>query len=243
MTRIVGSFSCGVASAIACHLADPDVIIYCATGAEHPDNQRFFDECQERLFKKEITVLRSDKYKDTWDVWERKHYIAGIKGAPCTGALKREPKNKFLQDGDIQVFGYTADAHDMNRAKKLREIIPDMRTPLIDHGLNKENCLALIKDRFGIEPPTTYAMGLPHANCIPCPKSQSPAYWALIRDLFPDEFERMRKLTHKTGKEGPVKLIKIDGEWATLEDIPVDQPTTNATVPRCDMMCDMIPDD
>lgn len=242
--RIVGNFSCGVASAIACWLAKCDIYLYCDTGAEHPDNKRFFMECQEKLFRQEIIVLKSKKYKDTWDVWERRHYIAGIEGAPCTGLLKREPREAFIQDGDLQVFGYTADLDDMNRAKKLRTAIPDILTPLIDYGINKENCLDLIRNRFGIEPPVTYAQGLPHANCIPCPKATSPAYWALIRKEYPDEFNRMIELTDRVrradGKK--IRLTRIDGERITLEEIPEDYPTVGATVPRCDMMCDLLPE-
>jgi hypothetical protein len=89
--RRVAWFSCGAASAIATKLSQPDVIAYCETGSEHPDNKRFMRDLEE-WFGQEITILQNPKFKDTWDVWEKRRYLAGIAGAPCTGELKVEPR-------------------------------------------------------------------------------------------------------------------------------------------------------
>ena len=42
--RTIGWFSCGAASAIAVKLTGAQPV-YCETGAEHPDNARFFADC------------------------------------------------------------------------------------------------------------------------------------------------------------------------------------------------------
>jgi 3'-phosphoadenosine 5'-phosphosulfate sulfotransferase (PAPS reductase)/FAD synthetase len=89
--RVVCWFSCGAASAVATKLAVEkyaDVkIVYCDTGAEHEDNKRFMADC-EKWFNQKITVLKSEKYADTWDVFEKTKYLVGVGGARCTTELK-----------------------------------------------------------------------------------------------------------------------------------------------------------
>ncbi len=122
--RIVCRFSCGAASAVATKLAlrkyDPDrvVITYSDTGSEHPDNVRFLADCQ-RWFNHEIIILKSEKFNDTWDVWEKERFIVSRQGAPCTGLLKREPTYGFARPTDILVFGYTAE--ETGRADSFRK--------------------------------------------------------------------------------------------------------------------------
>lgn len=175
MPRIVCHFSCGAASAVATKIAlsestdaDDVVAVYAETGAEDSDNIRFLAEC-EKWFSLPVTRLKNPNFTDTWDVWEKKKYIAGIAGAPCTRELKISPRLSFQRPDDIHVFGYTADSNDIHRAEIFRENWPELkiRTPLIERGINKAACLAMILSA-GIAPPRTYAMGFPNANCIPC---------------------------------------------------------------------------
>lgn len=233
MSRRIAWFSSGAASAVAAKLSKPDVIAYCDTGAEDADNMRFLKECEE-WFGQEITVLKSEKYSDTWDVWEKRRYISGIAGAPCTGELKVEPRLAFQRPGDVHIFGYTADGPDVARAEGLAEAWPDLKieTPLIERGLTKAGCLDLIM-RAGIKPPRVYALGFPNANCIPCCKATSPAYWALIRQEFPEQFERFAKLSRELG----VRAARVNGERVFVDEIPEDQETTKPIAPECDFLC------
>ena len=236
--RVVSWFSCGAASAIATKLSQPDVIAYCETGSEHPDNKRFMADC-ERWFSNRITVLQNPKFKDTWEVWEKRQYISGIKGAPCTSELKVAPRIAFQRDDDIHIFGYTADWRDVARAEALTENWPDLTFvfPLIERGLKKEACLAMTEGA-GIKPPLTYALGFPNANCIPCCKATSAAYWALVRKHFPDEFNRMAELCRRTGTDG-VRLARIDNVRIFIDEIPLDWPTTEPLAPDCDFLCSL----
>src|SRR5258708_33293363 len=146
--RTVVWFSCGVASAVAAKLTlckVPDAVLaYCETGAEHPDNERFLADC-ENWCDVRVQRLKSDEYKDTWDVWTRRKYLAGIEGAPCTGELKIGPRLRWQRPDDRHVFGYTADAADRKRAELLRANYPELTviTPLIATGATKKDCLAL----------------------------------------------------------------------------------------------------
>lgn len=232
--RTIVWFSCGAASAVAAKMTSGKnvVLAYCDTGSEHPDNDRFMSEC-EQWIGRPVIRLKGD-YKDTWEVWEKRRYLAGIDGAPCTVALKVEPRLSFQRPDDAHVFGYTADGPDVSRAKRMRETYPELtiKTPLIDAGITKAGCLALL-ERAGIALPPMYAMGFPNNNCIPCVKATSPAYWALIRKRFPEKFERMVKLS----RELDVRLCRINDERRFIDEIPLDHQTTDPIAPDCDFLC------
>lgn len=229
----IGWFSCGAASAVAVKLTDADPV-YCATGSEHPDNERFMKDCANWFGRSSITVLQSPDYKNTWDVWEKTRWLAGIEGARCTVELKVKPRLLYQTPHDIHIFCYTADAADVARAERLRSTYPEMtiETPLIERGLTKAACLDMVQ-RAGIKLPPMYAMGFQNNNCIPCVKATSPAYWALIRKQFPAEFERMAKLS----RELDVRLCRLNDERRFIDEIPLDHPTTNPIQPSCDFLC------
>lgn len=197
LPRIVCRFSCGAASAVATKLAlakyghDRVEITYSDTSSEHPDNKRFMADCV-RWFNKPVTVLRSDKFVDVWDVWEKERFIASRFGAPCTGAMKREPAYAFERATDILVMGYTAE--EAARADRIRKQNFErvIETPLIERGLSKQDCLGLL-ERAGIALPAMYLLGFQNNNCIGCPKG-GRGYWNMIRKHFPAQFDRMAKL-------------------------------------------------
>lgn len=239
MSRVVSWFSCGAASAVATKLIKPDVIAYCDTGSEDADNERFMLDC-EKWFDQPVTRLQNRKYKDTWTLWEKRKYLSGHDGAPCTGELKIQPRLEFQRVDDIHVFGYTADASDVRRAQAMRENWPELNisTPLIDRGITKAACLAMILSA-GIQPPRVYAMGFPNANCIPCVKATSPSYWALVRKEFPVEFHRMAEMSRRFG----ARLTRINDERMFIDEIPADQQVTEAIAPECDFLCHLAEQD
>lgn len=79
----------------------------------------------------------------------------------------------------------------------------------------------------------TLAGGILTGNCIPCVKATSPSYWALVRKHFPAQFERMATLSRMLD----VRLCRINGERAFIDEIPLDHPTTNPIAPSCDFLC------
>jgi hypothetical protein len=209
------------------------VLAYCETGAEHPDNERFLADLV-RWYNRPIERLRSQRYASTWDVWEQRRYLAGIDGALCTVELKIMPRIAWQMPTDIHVFGYTADARDVERADRLRATYFEMeiRTPLIDEGVTKAGCLAIV-ERAGIKLPVMYGLGFHNNNCIPCVKATSPNYWANVRKHFPAEFERMAALARSLD----VRLCRIKDERRFIDEIPDDWPTTDAVAPACDFLC------
>lgn len=248
MTRTLCWFSCGAASAVATKLTLADqhdaIPVYCETGAEHPDNERFLVDC-EAWFGKPVTRIKSTEYADTWEVWEKRRYLSGINGAPCTRELKFVPRLNFQLPSDTHVFGYTADNLDIARAERMLATYPDMkqRHPLIERELTKANVLALIEGA-GIKLPVLYALGFQNNNCIPCVKATSPAYWALVRLRFPAQFARMAALSRELG----VRLVILRREAGKnvrgfIDEIPADQATTNPIAPACDFLCQFAEED
>lgn len=221
--RIVSRFSCGAASAVATKLALKKYghgrvwITYCDPGSEHPDNQRFLADC-ERWFGKPVTVLKSAQYADTWDVWQRRRFIASQDSAPCTGELKREPGFAFEQPTDILVMGYTCEEQKRVDALRKQNFERMIETPLIDAGLTKADCLAII-ERAGIELPAMYRLGFQNNNCIGCPKG-GRGYWNMIRKHFPDKFDRMARLQ----RELDVAFwVEADGARLYLDQLDPDR--------------------
>jgi hypothetical protein len=217
--RIVCWFSCGVASAVATKLAitqygkDKIVIARCIVREEHPDNDRFASDC-EKWFGLPITNLINEKYDGSiYDVFNKKSYISGIGGAPCTMLLKKEVRIKFQLPTDKHVFGYCAEELErFNSFLDANNI--DAVSPLIERGLEHSDCLAIVKDA-GIEIPAMYKLGYQHNNCIGCCKATGQGYWNKIRKDFPMQFIRMAEVSRRLN----VRIIRVDGERMFLDEI------------------------
>jgi hypothetical protein len=249
MTRmIVCWFSAGAASAVAAKMIlaqhrewDAVQIARIYVTNEHPDNDRFAADC-ERWFGRSVLTLRSGRYASAWDVWEKRRFLVGPQGALCTTEMKKAVRWEFEKawQPDMQAFGYTVEERE--RAARFRKQNPDVRlvTPLIDAGLTKADCLAMI-ERAGIALPAMYGLGYQNNNCIGCVKG-GPGYWNKIRGDFPEVFARMAKLERDighavckdtTGERGPV----------FLDELPPDLGRHDETVPDCSLLCALAEDD
>lgn len=229
--RVVIWFSCGVTSAVAVKLAiqkykdiKPIHICYTDPGSEHEDNKRFLKDC-EGWFDHEITILKSEKYKDIWEVFDKTGFLVGSKGARCTTEMKKTLRDKFQKvHSDIQVFGFDLDDEDRaDRAMKFRERNSEvyLEAILLDKDLSKVDCLAIIQNA-GIEIPTMYKLGYANNNCIGCVKGKA-GYWNKIRIDFPEVFERMSQVEQHLGIAINKNFKKPNrGKKLFLKDLPHD---------------------
>lgn len=245
--RIVCQFSCGAASAVATKLAlaqygdTHDVqIVNAFLKEEHEDNRRFAVDC-EKWFGRDITTLRNEKFEGSViQVFRRKQYMKGRYGAPCSSELKRKTLDAWRQPGDIMVFGYTVE--EVDRLDDFRDRDPDrpVLAPLIDAGLSKSDCKAMLQ-RAGISLPIMYLLGYDNANCIGCVKG-GEGYWRAIRQDFPEHFEAICLLQDEIGegswflryRSGPNK-----GERFPLRDLPAGEPRRNEKLPSCSFFCEI----
>jgi hypothetical protein len=235
--RVVCWFSCGDASAVAVAFALKKyagrelVIARIVIPSEHEDNDRFAADCS-RWFGREIVNLASEKYADTWDVWESRRYIAGIAGAPCTTELKKAVRFAFQRVDDVHVFGFTAE--ETARAARFCASNPELYVdfPLIDAGLRKPDCHALVR-AAGIGLPAMYLLGFDNNNCIGCPKGGA-GYWNMIRRHFPDRFDRMAELSRRLG----ARLVRQDGVRVFLDELlPTTGRQKDEPVIECSAFC------
>lgn len=194
--RTIVWFSCGAASAVAAKMTPEAEVIYTDPGAEHPDNQRFLRDC-EKWLDRPIIQLRSKKYADIWDVFQKTRFLVGPYGARCTKELKKHVREDYQEYGDIHVFGFTADEEMRHKRFGVQNKGVLYRSPLIEQGITKARCFEIIKEA-GIELPMMYRLGYRNNNCIGCVKGQS-GYWNKIRRDFPDVFDRMAKVERQLG--------------------------------------------
>jgi hypothetical protein len=248
MSRILAQFSCGAASAVATKLAiaeygDRVVIVNAFIQEEHEDNRRFADDC-ERWFAEPIVNLRDEKFDaSAIKVFETVGYIKGPNGASCTSRIKRGLLRTFEQPGDVLVLGYTAE--EKHRLDDWLDNWPDrpILTPLIDRGLTKEDCKAMVM-RAGIELPFMYRLGYDNANCIGCVKG-GHGYFRAIREDFPEQFERLAQAEDKVfGLHGDNALIlrhrsgPLKGQRFHLRELPAGPAIRNEALPSCGLFCE-----
>jgi hypothetical protein len=241
MTRIVCWFSCGAASAVATKLAISDnagklplVVARCIVREEHPDNDRFANDC-EAWFGVPITNLMNEAYDGSIHaVIEKRKYVSGVGGAPCTGLLKKQVREEFQRPTDRHVFGYCAEEQDRwDHFLDANNI--DAISPLIDRGLEHADCLAMVKDA-GIKLPKMYKLGYQHNNCIGCVKATGAGYWNKIRVDFPAQFSRMAEVSRRLG----ARMVKVDGMRIFLDELPtgIGNHQTKPSI-QCGVFCEM----
>ena len=186
-------FSCGAASAVAAKLAVgkyPDCeVLYCDTlKYEHEDNARFLRDV-ERWIKKDIRILRSEKYQDIYDVFDRTGYLVGVAGARCTVDLKKNVRKAYQCEDDIHIFGLTVD--EGIRIERFESQNSELETEwlLQRNNVTKADCYQILQEAK-VELPMMYKLGYNNNNCIGCVKGQA-GYWNKIRIDFPDTFTKM----------------------------------------------------
>lgn len=222
---IVSWFSCGAASAVATKLAvemyDDVVVVNTPIREEHPDNLRFMTDVEEWVGQS-IRLATNPKFptNSAEEVWRKRKYMSGVKGAPCTSELKKEARYLFEKKHDIDyhVFGFTAE--EKTRAERFKKTERDnILTPLIERNITKDGCAAILIGA-GIELPRLYLEGFPNNNCIGCVKATSPTYWNHVRQWYPGYFADRAALSREIGS----KLVRVKGKRIFLDQLkPTDK--------------------
>ena len=237
MSMRVVQFSCGAASAVAAKLTTaryPDAVVVNAyVKEEHEDNRRFLADV-EKWIGREITVLRDEKYgASAYNVIRKARYTKGMYGAPCARAIKREVLDRWARPSDIPVVGYTAEEQD--RADSWMDQHGKGEFPLIDAGLGKADCLAMV-ERAGIKLPEMYLKGYNNANCIGCVKGGA-GYWNKIRVDFPERFEEMCVIEEMIGPTAYLMRDRASGVRIPLRQLDPNVGRHSVVVPECGFAC------
>lgn len=216
-------FSCGVASAVT---AKKTIELYGKNHTirilnnpikdEHEDNLRFLKDCENWLgLKIESVVNKNFNEQSINEVFIKRKYMSGIKGAPCTFELKKKARQMWEKENhvDFHVLGFTFDEkhrHERFILTERNNVIP----VLIDLKLTKDDCFRIINEA-GISLPYIYKLGFPNANCIGCVKATSPDYWNLVREKFPKIFKERERLSREIG----CKLTRQKGKRIFLDEL------------------------
>ena len=219
--RNVVWFSCGAASAVVARLAtdayDDVAVVYCDLLAdEHSDNRRFLHDVEEWTGQT-VQIIQSPDFTTVDEVFASRRYMAGIHGAPCTVAMKKQPRFAYSQPDDLNLFGFTAD--EPERIGRFDANNPDLPTRhlLADEGITKSRCYQIIEEA-GIELPVMYRLGYRNNNCIGCVKATSAAYWNKVRVDFPEVFDKRASQSREYG----ARLTRVNGERVFLDELPAD---------------------
>ena len=235
-------FSSGAASAVAAKLTVDKyrdthniLVVNNPVKEEHPDNLRFLADVSEWI-KHPIIQAKAKKYPNASivEVFDKRKYVSGIHGAPCTLELKKQARYEFEINNkiDSHVLGFTAD--EIGRHKRFingerENVIPI----LINAGMTKGNCFdMLIGD--GLKLPEIYKLGYPNANCIGCVKATSPTYWNLVRNTFPEVFAQRAEQSRRL----KCKLVRVKGERKYLDELKPTDKGGKIKSWECGIFCD-----
>lgn len=244
--KIVVWFSCGAASAVAAkrtveiYGADNDVrIVNTYIKQEDIDNLRFFKDVEKWIGHPiESAGNRLFPKGDCEEVWRKRKYMSGTKGAPCTKVLKKEARYQWEEENkpDWHVMGFTADEEKRHKIFVISEL-PNLIPVLINDKLTKEDCFKILIDA-GIELPYSYKLGYVNANCIGCVKATSPTYWNHVRKTHPNVFSERAALSKEIG----CRLVRYKGKRIFLDDLPPDakgRPMKKLKNVECGIFCEL----
>jgi hypothetical protein len=242
---IVVWFSCGAASAVAAKKTIDlygdicDIrIVNNPVKEEHEDNQRFLRDVEDWL-QVYIETATNSKFPDCSceTVWEKRKYMAGNAGAPCTFELKKKARQEWESENrhDYLVLGFTAEEqkrHDRFALNERGNILP----VLIDEGITKADCYQIISEA-GIKLPEIYHLGYPNANCIGCVKASGVTYWNHVRKVHPEIFAKRAEMSRRIG----ARLVRYKGKRIFLDELdPLAKGNSMKNMDiECGIFCDM----
>lgn len=241
---IVVWFSCGAASAVAAHKTilqygetHDIIIVNNPVIEEDADNIRFKNDVSKWLGK-EIISASNVRFpsNSAVDVWTKRSYMSGVKGAPCTVELKKEARKQFeaITHIDFHVLGFTfdeKDRHDRFVKYERANVIP----VLIDWSLTKKDCFKILEGA-GIQLPNAYKLGYPNANCIGCVKATSPTYWNHVRKMNPDVFNARATQSREIG----ARLVIYKGKRIFLDELPTEAKGNKMKSYECGIFCETV---
>ena len=235
-------FSCGAASAVAAKKTIEKygaihniLIVNNPIKEEHEDNRRFLKDVSEWIQHPIIEAKNKDfPNASITEVFDKRKYMSGVAGAPCTMLLKKESRYQFELENDIDwhVLGFTVDEKDRHdRFVKFERA--NLLPVLIDEGLNKNDCFEILR-KAGVRLPYIYLLRYPNANCVGCVKATSPEYWNLVRKTFPIVFMERAEQSRRIG----ARLVRVKGRRLFLDELKTTDRGRGIKSWDCGIFCD-----
>lgn len=199
MTKHIIQFSTGIGSwATAVRVAerhgtDDLVLLFADTRDEDPDNYRFATEAAANIGVPLTTVADGRNVKQ---VMRDKRFLGNSRIAPCSHLLKQIPCRNWLEantDPADAVLYVGIDWSEPHRIPAIRAKWAPWRVefPMTEPPYIDKHMMLAAARRAGLEPPSMYRDGYPHANCGGCCVKQGQAGWARTLLVHPDRYAAM----------------------------------------------------
>ncbi len=175
-THAVVMYSGGIGSWAAARIIvdepyDAVTLLFADVNGEHPDCYRFIRETAAAMPPHVELVWLDNDGRTIWDVFKDRRFLGNSRQANCSSELKQKPAREWLNantdptDTDI-VIGI-----DWTEQHRIPAVVNAYAPYRVRFPLNEDRT-QFSKDylldwcrREGIEPPSMYADGYPHANC------------------------------------------------------------------------------
>lgn len=217
MTAHVVQFSSGIGSWATArrvaerHGTDGLVLLFADTRDEDPDNYRFAIDAAANIGVPLTTVADG---RDVKQVMRDERFLGNSRIAPCSKLLKQVPCRNWLKantDPADAVLYVGIDWTELHRTPAIRAgwapypvEFPMTEAPYID-----KNAMQAMARAEGLEPPSMYRDGYPHANCGGCCVRQGQAGWALTLRVHPDRYAAMESFENEMRDElGDVAMLR-----------------------------------
>ncbi|MCI5150243.1 MAG: hypothetical protein D3916_12795 [Candidatus Electrothrix sp. MAN1_4] len=190
-------------------------------GGDLPETYEYIEYFSSRY---PLTVLQAEVHKKkigkTW--YSIIDYCRDTKRIPlqyprwCTGDWKRIQVNRYIERPCFMHIGI--DSGECHRAKMNTASGVESRWLLIEHGIDRQGCIDLIR-RHGLSVP-------PKSGCYICPFQSDRQLKDLRRD-HPDLFCILRRLEEEAGqtlKRGVSALSRTENNYSLFPDLVYDYP-------------------
>ena len=187
---IVGMYSGGASSFMACLRVKPDVLLFADTGEEHPSLYESLEKGAEVIGS---PLVRVGVIGGMTEVIATNRAIPSSRLPFCSYDLKVKPCNDWLEanaKGAQVVIGYIWE--EQERIKRTREQYAkrghEALFPLVDEKpwLSQQDCINEHKRLVGVQ--SLYEMGFPHNNCGGACVKAGISQWKRLLEVDPERF-------------------------------------------------------
>jgi hypothetical protein len=212
------TFSGGAASSVVGKLVadehkDKTVLLFHDTKTEPLDNYRFRAEVAAFIG---LPITESTDGRDIWQLFWDKNFLGNQKLTPCSITLKQKRGDAWIREHKptCVYFGFTPDEYlrAQRTYARVSRLGCDVRFPLIEKNISKEDCFRMVTRCWGLRLPEMYEH-FEHANCLPCVKG-GLAYWGLIYKYARDAWNKAVAAEKRHGRQ----ILSLSHGYATLEE-------------------------
>ncbi len=225
------------AEKLACDKYGPEnvTLLFADTGIEDEDLYRFLHRGADAL-RATLIKIRSDKFKNPFEVAEHYKIFPGNNMPACSSFLKRDDLDKWQRENcdkdTIFVFGFSQDEEKRIQSARKRNPKKNLWFPLAERAYSHCEIMGWL-DYYGISLPRLYRMGFMHNNCGGFCFQGGHGHFAKLLQEIPARFWNIAKweknFRERHSQERTILRKMINGEQVpyTLYDLAADYHSGN----------------